>query len=133
MRRVTAYIEKVFRGRRYPDTIIMGATYKTDYRLIPKDEEAKYLEIEEVKKVEKIFPKTMALPPLMREMFLREAKAGGKEVNAEPTIEIKYKTGVHNQIKIAEEGETPNVEFSINLGKPASPGLYKGINLNRRL
>lgn len=133
MRRVTAYVEKVFRGKRYPDTLIMGASYKADYRLIPKDEEAKYLGIKEVEKVEKIFPKRMPFPPLMREIILREAKAEGRELKEEPTVEIKYRTGVYNQIKIAKEGETPNVEFAIDLGKPASPTLYKGINLDKRL
>lgn len=131
MRRVAVYVERVFRGKKYPDTLIMRASYKTDYRLVPKEEEVKYCEIAETKKDEKIFPRIMTFPPLMRELILREAKAADKELKEEPQMEIKYRISVNNHTRIAEEGETPNVEFTIGLGTPASPSLYKGINLDK--
>lgn len=125
------YAEKVFRGKRYPDLIIKSASYKADYRLIPKDEEAEYCKLIDVKKEEKIFPATMSFPPLMRELILREAKANGEELKEEPQLEIKYKMGVNNHIRVAKKGETPNVEFSTALGTPAAPSLYKGIQLDK--
>lgn len=127
------YVEKVFRGQKFPDTLIMRASYKADYRLVPKDEEAKYCDIAVVKKEERVFPRTTVFPPLMRELILREAKASGAELKEEPKLLLKYQTGVNNHIRIAEEGETPNVEFGVGLGTPASPSLYEGIKLNRNL
>ncbi|KAG8233797.1 hypothetical protein J437_LFUL008017 [Ladona fulva] len=43
IRRVQVWEEKVFRGRKYPNPIkIFLASYKKDYRLVPKDEEEVY-------------------------------------------------------------------------------------------
>lgn len=131
MRKVTIYIEKTFRGKRYPDTLISRVSYKTDYRLLPKDEEAEYCKPVEVKATEEIYPRTMPFPPLMRELIAREAEAKGEKLSEDPKLEIIYKTGVNNNIRIAKEGETPTCTFVTGLGTPASPSLYKGINLNK--
>lgn len=128
------YVEKVFRGKRYPDCWLTRASYKSDYRLIPKDEEAAFCKLAEEKQrpeSEKIFPRTMAFPPLMRELILREARANGEEIKGEPQMEVKYSTGVNSHVRVAKDGETPNVELHNDLGVPASPSLYKGINLER--
>lgn len=70
-RRVFAWVERVFRGRRDPKLILLfSASYKPDYRLIPKDEEeAWYERLKECKKVEKIYDPYMQLPPLLNVIF----------------------------------------------------------------
>lgn len=126
------YVEKVFRGKKCPETILRRASYKTDYRLIPKEEEAEYCKIPELKQEERIFPRTTVFPPLMRELILREAKASGVELKEEPKLALKYQMGVNNHIRVAEEGETPNVDFAhVGLGTPASPSLYEGVRVNK--
>lgn len=131
MRKVGVLVELVFRGKRYPDTVIQTTSYKPDYRLIPKDEEEEYCKFTEVKKEEKIFPRTTVFPPLMRELILREAKASGQEIKAEPQLTLRYATGVNNHTRVAEEGEISNVDFGVGLGTPVSPSLYKGIKWSR--
>lgn len=128
---MSVFVEKVFRGKRCPDTYVWGASCKTDYRLVPKDEEAEYCKIAE-KKPEKIFPRTTVFPPLMRELILREAKANGEELKEEPKLVLQYRIGVNNNIRVAKEGETPNMEIGVGLGTPASPSLYERIKLDRK-
>lgn len=122
--------EQTFRGRKISQPVdISNVSYKTDYRLIPKEEENDYCKYIEVKKQERIFPRTMSFPPLMREMIIREMKENNEEVVQEPQLEIVYKIGQYTTFRIAKEGETPTVEFAPGLGTPVSHSLYKGLKL----
>lgn len=124
-------VEKTFRGNREPDTIILRASYKPDFRLLSKDEEAAYCKITAVHGNDKLYAKTMSFPPLMKEMIINEAKMKGEELKEEPRLVIKY---AHPElIKIAEDGENADEEVVYGLGIPAHTSLYKGIDLNKKL
>lgn len=126
MRKVKVTVEKTFRGRKLPNPItIESASYKTDYKLIPKDEESAYCK-DVAPPAMKILPKTMEFPPLMKELIMREMKEKGEDVK-EPRLTIVYHLDRSNNFKIAEDGETPTVEITCGLGTPISPNLYKGI------
>ncbi|XP_022901944.2 small ribosomal subunit protein mS34 [Onthophagus taurus] len=135
VRKVKVLVEKTFRGVKSPNlATIESSSYKTDYRLLSKDEEAEYCKIEKKPEVQmKILPRTMALPPLLKEVIIREMKADGKIVKDEPMIEIVYNRHVIKNKKIntriANEGEKPNVEINIGLGKPSCSRLYKGLEI----
>jgi small subunit ribosomal protein S34 len=66
---VRIWAEKVFRGRKYPKIVeVCSASYKADYRLLPKDEEEAYCKTDSQVTLEKvkILPRTMPFPPLLR-------------------------------------------------------------------
>lgn len=132
MRIVRVFVERTFRGVKEPEIIpIEGATYKTDYRLLPKDEEEQYCNRNKVFKSEVILPRYREFPPLMRELIVREAKASGKPLTEEPKLEVVYNVkSAEMKYRIAGENEKPTVEFKTGLGTPASPSLYEGV-LNR--
>ncbi|XP_015122745.1 uncharacterized protein LOC107045123 [Diachasma alloeum] len=125
IRRCMALAETTFRGKKDVIKQIDHATYKTDFRLVPKDEEHKYLNW--VDRPEVILPRTMELPPLLCEIMVRNLKAKGQEVDKPPEMEIKYNLGGIKVYRIAKEGETPTTVPKISLGKPASPGLYANV------
>lgn len=121
-----ALVETTFRGKKDARVKQMdSSTYKTDYQLVPKDEEYKYLNW--VERDEVILPRTMELPPLLREIMVRNMKAKGEKVDKPPEMEVFYnKTGI-KVYRVAEEGETPTTVPTISLGQPASPGLYANL------
>lgn len=118
-------VEKVFRGRKYDKPVwIEGASYKTDYRLLSKKEEAEYCKIEkkESENIKLIDPK-MEFPPLLKEFLVKET--GNKDIK----LDVFFKRGHNKFYKLAKEGEKPNVTIPMNIGKPASQSLYKGLDL----
>lgn len=124
-RKMKVWVEKVFRGKLYEQPVLIErASYKTDYRLLSKREEKDYCQITEKFSNEKILiAPEMELPPLLKEMVSREK--GEKN----PKMPVKIKPG-HNKLhRVARDGEMPNVELQINIGKPVSPTLYKGLKL----
>lgn len=70
----------------------------------------------------------MTMPPLMKQVLMREMKIKGEEVS-EPMMEVVYNSKFKKGCRIAEKGEKPTVEFDIGLGKPFTDRLYKGIKL----
>lgn len=108
---------------------IETASYKTDYKLIPKDKEAEYCRRDVPAVQMKILPKTMSFPPLLKELIIRDIKASGKEVTEEPQLQIVYRQSRESYYRTAEEGETPNAEVYSGFGKTKSPSLYKNIKL----
>ncbi|XP_018574294.1 uncharacterized protein LOC108913255 [Anoplophora glabripennis] len=130
VRKVRVWVEKTFRGKVFPSPIIMeSATYKADYRLIPKDEEEKFCKTV-VKDETKIFPKYFEFPPVMKELILRDMKAEGSDATDELKLEIVYnRISRKTKYRITEDGEKPNVEIVMGLGKPAAPSLYEGVKL----
>lgn len=128
MRFVKVWVESTFRGKTFPEPIIIERTsYKTDFRLIPKDEEQEYCK-SPVFDCTKIVPKTMEFPPLLKELLIRNAKAKGNNLEEEIKLEIFYnKQSLNMSYKIAKDGEKPTVEIVSGLGKPVSPRLYEGL------
>ncbi|XP_069953721.1 small ribosomal subunit protein mS34 isoform X2 [Cherax quadricarinatus] len=116
-------VERVFRGKNCGVANISKAAYKTDFRLIHKHEEAKYLEAYQrcvnTSRERKIFPRTMEMPPLLKFVAKREG-------HASDVLQIKM-ANKNNNSRVAEEGEEPNVEVSIGLTTPHSPQLYEGV------
>lgn len=133
MRKIRVWAEKTFRGKRYPEPVIIEpASYKTDYRLLPKDEEAEYCRLDqpiEILSQSRILPKTTDFPPLLKKLIIQESIARGVP-NPDPKLEIVYaKNTLNLNYRIAKEGEIPTVDFQSGLGTPASPSLYENINL----
>ncbi|XP_060534920.1 uncharacterized protein LOC132707193 [Cylas formicarius] len=129
MRRVKVVAERTFRGMRMPEPVhICMSSYKNDYQLVPKDEEAKYTgaPLTDFDKT-KILPQRMELPPLMRELVLRESKSATEE---DLQMEIVYNLASSKyKYRIAKEGEEPTVRHPIGLGTPITDRLYQDVDL----
>lgn len=119
-------VERVFRGQKSPILVQMdGATYKPDFILVPKDQEAKYINATEAPQL-RIMPRTTNFPPLLEEMLIQESQEEGKDVS-NIKLELVYSPLGIKSYRIAEEGETPTTEIKIGLGQPESPSLYENI------
>lgn len=70
MRKVRAYTEKVFRGRKYEKIFeICHESWKPDYVLVPKSEEKSLIAKAEDAALclkEKVLPPTLPFPPLLK-------------------------------------------------------------------
>lgn len=114
-------MERTFRGKTFPKLVeVYSTSYKTDYQLIPKSEEANvcrpWKEPEE-----KVLPQHIEFPPLFRELITRET---GQQ---NPQLKLKVKQHTNNTVRVAKDGETPTIQVTMGLGEPASPNLYKHI------
>ncbi|KAF5269994.1 hypothetical protein FQR65_LT05793 [Abscondita terminalis] len=122
-RKVQVWVEKTFRGRKYPDLIpMMGATYKADYRLLPKDEVEEYCKCDSPRIHNKILPKTTTFPPLLRELIVREMKAKGEPIE-EPQLPLVYTQARDSFYRAAEAHEVPNSELQKGFGPPVTSTL----------
>ncbi|XP_043477724.1 uncharacterized protein LOC122508438 [Leptopilina heterotoma] len=125
-RKVMALTEKIFRGVKAKGLVQLDSTsYKSDYLLIPKEEE--HLLGAAVPAKEKILPKTMEFPPLVKELLLRQMKNQGKPIT-EPKLNIKY--NFKNKFtlnRIAEDGETPDFEIKMTLQRRNDSKLYSNV------
>ncbi|CAG9831566.1 unnamed protein product [Diabrotica balteata] len=129
-RKIKVWVEDTFRGKTFPEPVLIeGISYKTDYRLLPKDEEEEYCKTSAYK-YQKILPKTMDFPPLLKEIIKRIAKSKGENVTEDPKLNIFYnQTSLQHSYRVAEENEKPTVEIVQSLGTPVAPRLYEGIKL----
>ncbi|KAK2586801.1 hypothetical protein KPH14_011826 [Odynerus spinipes] len=126
-RKVIALVERTFRGKTSIKPIQLdGSTYKTDYILIPKDEEDKYMQ-PDVESETKILPRTMEFPPLLKKLIIQQKKAAALPVEEDLKLAISYNLSGFKRYRIAEEGEKPTITFSMGLGTPVSPSLYANI------
>ncbi|XP_047534971.1 uncharacterized protein LOC125069499 [Vanessa atalanta] len=131
-RRVRVWVEKTFRGRKLPNlTEIYKTSYKPDYNLIPKDEEAKLFESAKIyeKLPEAILPNSIEMPPLMKKFIVKDHEKKGLETIKEFVMPIAYNHSPNRVHRIAKGDEKPTVQFTMSLGKPVSPSLYEGIQL----
>lgn len=130
MRKVRVWVESTFRGVKQPGiTAISRSSPKSDFILIPKDEEANICGRKvDTNKSTVILPRTMEFPPLLKELILRDNKID-KSFKT-PRLEVCYnRTSTETKYRIAEEGETPTFELPVGLGTPVSPELYEGVKL----
>ncbi|XP_046827996.1 uncharacterized protein LOC124428210 [Vespa crabro] len=125
-RKIVALIQNTFRGKTCEPEQIDGSTYKADFILVPKDEEDKYLRSSETFDM-KVVPRTMDYPPLLKEIIKRQKKSEKLLDDEDPKMEIVYRWCGVKRYRLAEEGETPTVNFVIGLGTPSSPSLYANI------
>jgi small subunit ribosomal protein S34 len=63
------------------------------------------------------------MPPLLGQLVAKETGAPA------PTIKLHYNLKRNNFYRLPKDGEKPNVEINMQLGKPASPNLYKGLQI----
>ncbi|KAJ0178348.1 hypothetical protein K1T71_006171 [Dendrolimus kikuchii] len=131
-RRVRVWVEKTFRGHTLPKlNEIYRTSYKTDYQLIPKNEEKKLLSLlEQYKRSVEVLPNSIEMPPLMKKFIIKDHERKGLEPVKEFTMPITYNHSPNRIHRIAQGNEKPTVQFTMGLGKPASPSLYEGVNLN---
>lgn len=133
-RRVTALVEKVFRGERFPKYVqIESASYKPDYILIPKDEEHLYVNNLKPRPMKTILPQYIPLPPIMQEYIKRTAgKDGYTEDDLRCKLKINKKGNSVKKYQIAENEVKPNVELTMGLGTPIFPSLYNNVENNSK-
>lgn len=104
-------VEKTFRGRLYPKPVeIFSASYKADYQLIPKHEEAALCQVTPTR-VEKILPTEIEMPPLLRAFV--EKETGVKN----PKIPLKLKHTKEKFYRLAKDGEQATIEVGMALGQ----------------
>lgn len=127
VRKMKVWVEKVFRGKLFIEPVLIDrASYKTDYRLLSKQEEKDYCQIlrkEGDEKSQILIAPEMELPPLLKELIARET--GKTDVK----MMVKMGLSKNKNHRIAKPGETPTLEIPINIGKPKSPSLYEGLEL----
>ncbi|XP_066248433.1 small ribosomal subunit protein mS34 [Euwallacea similis] len=138
LRSVRVLVQKTFRGKIMKDPILIERTsYKTDYRLIPKHEEATYCKLTQPSEptAQKILPRTMEFPPLLRELIKRERiSTKGHVENKDLQLEICYnKESLNSKYVIAEEGQEATEKFVMGIGNPVTSRLYEGITLEDRV
>lgn len=122
-RKVKVQVERTFRGHTLPKLVeIYGTSYKTDYQLIPKNKEAEVCRPWKETEM-KILPQHIEFPPLLREFVVKET---GQQ---DPRLKVKISSNLQKFARIAKDGEQANVEVSMRLVKPASPNLYKNLEL----
>lgn len=81
-RRVRIWVEKTFRGRKLPNlTEIYRTSYKPDYKLIPKNEEAKLLNAVGLHETQEILPNRIEMPALMKKFIIKDHENKGLEVS----------------------------------------------------
>lgn len=116
-------VEKTWRGVTQPKPVeIYSTSYKADYELVPVADEEKYLNNK--KKVEPVLlPTKIELPPLLREYVRDET---GEE---HPLINVHFKKTYNKLARLAQPGENPTLQVSMDLGKPkpVSSKLYEGV------
>ncbi|XP_046467164.1 uncharacterized protein mRpS34 [Neodiprion pinetum] len=126
-RKVSVLVERTFRGVKFDrPVLIRAASYKSDYQLIPKDQEAAYCKIEKPRTMS-ILARTCDYPPLYKEMLIRKMKAKGTPITEELKLEIQHTTSTNKFARVAEEGETPTVNMTIDIGPTCSPRLYENV------
>lgn len=104
-----------------------SSTYKTDYFLVPKHKEAEFCQVNTEVPKEKIMPREMEYPPLLREILIRQMKAKGEPVK-EPKMKLYYNPYGMKTYRVAEEGETPTEpEPVMGLVNPIAPRLFENI------
>lgn len=116
-------MQKTWRGVTLPKPIeIYSTSYKADYELVDKEDEAKFLQ--NTKKVEeKILANQVELPPLLRE-FVTDVTG-----QQNPMMKVHFKKNDNKFVRLAKDGETPNIQMVMSLGKPSEVGqkLYEGL------
>lgn len=124
VRKVKVTVEKVFRGVQLPEPVpVLRASYKADYRLIPKHLEKNFVATTTIEQKinQRVLQKYTEFPPLMKHFLVKET--GNEDIK----LELKYFDGLHSLYRVANDGETPNVTFEGGLGTPVSPNLYKNV------
>lgn len=123
-----ALVQRTFRGKTSEKPVqIDSVSYKADYILIPKDQEARYLNANTQPTVRTV-PRTMEFPPLLKEILIRQAKQSGEPFVDTPKLELRYCSKGVRYYRPAEENETP----MINIETMKRQTLYPNIKHKER-
>lgn len=131
-RRVRVWVEKTFRGCTLPKlTEIYRTSYKTDYQLVPRNDEKNLLRSMEQynNRTVEILPNTIEMPPLMKKFIVKDHERKGLDPLKDFVMPITYNHSPNRIHKIAKGDEKPSIQFTMGLGKPSSLTLYEGIEL----
>ncbi|EDV95759.1 uncharacterized protein LOC6558503 [Drosophila grimshawi] len=123
VRKVRVTVEKTWRGITQPKPVeIYSTSYKADYELVPLSEEHKFL-TNNKKAASVVLPTKLDLPPLLRE-YVRDETG---EMN--PQMAVHFKKTHNKNARLAQAGEQPTLQMSMDVGKPApiSAKLYDGL------
>ncbi|XP_063235540.1 small ribosomal subunit protein mS34 [Bacillus rossius redtenbacheri] len=125
VRKVEVLVEKVFRGKKFPYPVkIRSVSYKADYRLLHKDEEADYCKLpSSAGGSVRLLPASAPFPPLLRELLVREAAARG-EAAVEPKLKMLYRDNPLPLFRVAEDGETPTETITT---RPSAEFAQRGL------
>lgn len=116
-------MQKTWRGVTIPKPVeIYSTSYKPDYELVDKEDEHKYLQ-NPAKITEKILSNQVEFPPLLRELITDET---GQQ---NPMMKVHFKLTDNKFVRLAKEGEQPNIQVTMSLGQPApvAQKLYEGV------
>jgi len=83
-----AHAQKVFRGENYGDFVIT-ACHKADWKLVPRAEEHKYLNIVKKPRPRNVVPDTVPFPPLLNHFIMLERQQKGEPLDKPPMLPIK--------------------------------------------
>ncbi|CAB3363653.1 Hypothetical predicted protein [Cloeon dipterum] len=122
LRLVSVKCEKYWRGKKLPTPIyVTGASYKTDYKLIPKSEEAEYCQIVDTPEQRDVLPETADFPPLLKEILKRDK---GDQLR----LPLVYKRTEYNRM-LDPSGHRATSPEQINsqFGKPVAPRLHENV------
>ncbi|XP_065360210.1 uncharacterized protein mRpS34 [Calliphora vicina] len=122
-RKVKVTVQKTWRGVTLPKPIeIYSTSYKTDYELVDKEDEPKFLQNSN-KISEKILSSQVELPPLLREFIAQET---GQQ---NPMMKVHFKENDNKFVRLAKDGEKPTIQMVMGLGQPSSVAqkLYEGV------
>lgn len=133
VRRVRVWVEKVFRGKAYPGlTEVYKASYKTDYRLIPKDEQESYAKgirgalarpATTSYSDERVLPSAVPMPPLLVELNKAILRRKGIVQEVPNMFPLKIKQGAANRAKVTDEPE----KVTVSIGQNVASRLYEGL------
>ncbi|KAK2710817.1 small ribosomal subunit protein mS34-like [Artemia franciscana] len=122
-------VEEVFRGRKNPELKDLTAiTYKNDFKLVPKHEEHKLINVAPVELPETVVPSEIEPPPLLKMLCAQRRAARGEDTENISMEMIIRETTFTSRVRRAKSGEQPTIPINLNPSKlNPSSRLYQGI------
>ncbi|XP_059475012.1 uncharacterized protein LOC132196413 [Neocloeon triangulifer] len=118
---VSVRCEKYWRGKKLSDVFMNGSTYKADFKLIPKSEEAEYCKVIETSEKRDPRPATADFPPLFRELLKREKGTLSH-------LTLQYKRTEYNRMVDPSGHEVSKPDKSnAQFGKPVATRFYESV------
>ena len=91
-----AFGKRIFRGEDFGVTKI-NSCYKSDWRMVPKDDEYKWLKATYPPREKKVVPDTASWPPLLAFMIRRDMTAKGIPDSQFPVLKLHPKNSKYNK------------------------------------
>ena len=83
-----AHAKKIFRGENCGDEVI-SKCFMADWKLVPRDEEHKYLNIVKKPRPRTVVPDAIPFPPLLNHFIMLERHQKGQPLDKPPMLPIK--------------------------------------------